>query len=53
MPPQYLGFYFTKSVADCSMFNMKLSDVIESLEADEMKMQALRSVVSQREKASR
>ena len=35
---QFVGLYFNKSVADCSMFIMKVTEVVESLEADEMRI---------------
>ena len=31
---QYMGIYFSNSVADCSMFNMKITELNEVLEAD-------------------
>lgn len=35
---EYFGFNFTKSVADAAMFNMKLTELVDNLEADSMKL---------------
>ena len=48
---EYVGFYFNKSVADCSLFNMKLNELQETLKNDGTGSNALRLVSENREKA--
>lgn len=50
---EFVGFHFNSSVADCSLFNMKLSEVVETLDADGLKNKALRAVAEQREQQIR
>jgi len=47
---EHVGFYFNKSVAECSMFNMKLKEQIELLQADSITTKALHEIAAQREK---
>ena len=35
---EFVGFYFNKGVSDCSIFNMHLTELNESLTADKMKV---------------
>mmetsp|Transcript_43704 Transcript_43704/g.57903 ORF Transcript_43704/g.57903 Transcript_43704/m.57903 type:complete len:162 (+) Transcript_43704:521-1006(+) len=46
---EFLGFYFGRSVADCSLFNMKVDELAETLKNDGTSSSALREVAKQRE----
>lgn len=45
---EFFGFYFSKSVADCSMFNMKITELSEMLLTDKMKKFAICAVAKKR-----
>jgi len=38
---EFFGFYFTKSVADCASFNMRISELSETLTTDIRKYKAI------------
>lgn len=45
---QYFGFYFNISVADCTMFNMKITELSDSLYTDKMMKLAICAVAKKR-----
>jgi len=41
---QYFGLYFNKSVADCSVFNMRMEELQVALHTDDLKRAAIQEV---------